>query len=253
MLDRFIWQRLQSFTQFFKQWLRQHGRSLLLLLLGVYIPLQIFVVLALEICRHQGVLAWDLSILQVIHATASTQLDVFARNFTYFGTQWGVFPGSALIAIGLLVYRRWRSLTYFLITVLGCGLINHSAKVFLHRDRPNLWQYYSPHGFSFPSGHAMSSMVLVAALAILLWRTRWRWLVLGLGSVFVVAIGWTRLYLGVHYPSDVLAGWLVSLAWAIGVSVLVKPHLSPPNLLEPEAIEEVPEDELIPQDFSTID
>ena len=248
MLDRSIWQRLQSFTQFFKQWLSQHGRSLLLLLLGVYIPLQIFVILALEIGRHQGVLEWDLSILQVIHATASPQLDSFARTFTYFGTRWGVFPGSALIAIALLIYRRWRSLTYFLITVLGCGLINHAAKVFLHRDRPALWQYYSPHGFSFPSGHAMSSMVLVAALAILLWATRWRWLVIGLGSVFVVTIGWTRLYLGVHYPSDVLAGWLMSLAWAIGVSLLVKPHLNPPNLLEPEAIEEVPEDELIPQD-----
>ena len=248
MLNLLIGKRLQSFNQFAREWLRQHGRSLLLLLLGVYIPLQIFVTLALEIGRHQGALEWDLSILRVIHAAANVQLDSFARNFTYLATRWGVFPGSALIAIILLIYRRWRSLTYFLITVLGCGIINHTAKVFLHRDRPNLWQYYSPHGFSFPSGHAMSSMILVAALAILLWKTPWRWPILGLGSVFVVGIGWTRLYLGVHYPSDILAGWMMSLAWAIGVSLLVKPHLSPPNLLELEAIEDVPKDELIPQD-----
>jgi membrane-associated phospholipid phosphatase len=248
MFNLSIWQRLRAFTQFFEQWLKRHGRSLLLVLLGVYIPLQIFVILALEIVRHQGDLEWDLSILQTIHATASTQLDSVARNFTNLATRWGVFPASALIAIGLLMYRRWRSLTYFLITLLGCATINYSAKLFLHRDRPTLWHYEPPYGFSFPSGHAMSSMVLVAALAILLWQTPWRWLVVGLGSVFVVAIGWTRLYLGVHYPSDILAGWMMSLAWAIGVSLLVRPHLQLPSLLNPEAIEDVSEDELISPD-----
>ncbi len=45
------------------------------------------------------------------------------------------------------------------------------------------------------------------------------------GGLFVVAIGWTRIYLGVHYPSDILAGWLVSIGWAVGVSLIVRPHL----------------------------
>ncbi|MBD3884113.1 phosphatase PAP2 family protein [Phormidium tenue FACHB-886] len=238
--------RFQSFGQFFKRWLSQRWRLLLLLFLGVYIPLQVFSLLALEIWQHQGGLQWDISIMNAIHAAAGTKLDLFAKIFTRLGTSWGVFPVSALISVVLLVYRRWRSLTYFLITVLGCGLINHSAKVYWHRDRPSLWDYPPSHGFSFPSGHAMSSMGFVAALIILLWGTRWRWLVLVLGSAFVVTIGWTRLYLGVHYPSDILAGWMAALAWAIGVSSLVRPHLQPPNLLKP-AEAPVPEDELIPE------
>lgn len=52
---------------------------------------------------------------------------------------------------------------------------------------------------------------------------RWRWFVVFIGSLFVLAIGWTRLYLGVHYPSDIVAGWMASVAWAVGVSLLIKP------------------------------
>ncbi len=70
----------------------------------------------------------------------------------------------------------------------------------------------------------MASMMFVVALGVVAWGSRWWNWVLGLGSVFVVAIGWTRLYLGVHYPSDILAGWMLALAWAIGVAVVVKPH-----------------------------
>ena len=104
-------------------------------------------------------------------------------------------------------------------------LINRTVKLLLHRVRPHLWQSPAPElDYGFPSGHAMSSMTLVAALVILTWRTRWRWLVLVVGGLFVLAIGWTRLYLGVHYPSDVLAAWTVSIAWAVGVSLLIKPH-----------------------------
>jgi undecaprenyl-diphosphatase len=69
-------------------------------------------------------------------------------------------------------------------------------------------------------------MTLVTALVILTWGTRWCWLVLVVGGLFVLAIGWTRLYLGVHYPSDIVAGWMASVAWAVGVSLLIRPHLT---------------------------
>jgi membrane-associated phospholipid phosphatase len=89
-----------------------------------------------------------------------------------------------------------------------------------------LWESLShKSSYSFPSGHAMASMTFVAALVILIWGTRWCGLVLALGSAFVIAIGWTRLYLGVHFPSDILAGWTAALAWAIGVSLVLKPRV----------------------------
>jgi undecaprenyl-diphosphatase len=96
----------------------------------------------------------------------------------------------------------------------------------MHRVRPHLWISKAPElDYAFPSGHAMTSMTLVAILVILTWYHPWRWLVITIGSLYLLSIAWTRLYLGVHFPSDILAGWMVALAWAIGVSLIIKPNL----------------------------
>ncbi|MBD2104576.1 phosphatase PAP2 family protein [Leptolyngbya sp. FACHB-261] len=226
MLGSHPWQLLQSFSGFLKRILAARWRSLLMLLIGVYVPLQAFQLLAVEIGKNEGGLPWDAPIMMAIHATAQAQLDTFAATLTHFGVFWGVFPVATVISLVLLRLRRWRALSYLLITLLGSVAINRTAKLWLHRVRPSLWEYPPVSDYAFPSGHAMSSMTLVAALVILTWRTRWCGWILFSGSLFVVAIGWTRLYLGVHYPSDILAGWMVSVAWAIGVCLLIRPHLS---------------------------
>ncbi len=110
---------------------------------------------------------------------------------------------------------------------LGNTIINFAAKEIIHRVRPHLWESsYHHYGYAFPSGHAMTSMTLVVVLVILAWKTSWRSLSIILGSIFVLAIAWTRLYLGVHFPSDIVAGWMVALAWAIAASLIIKPHLT---------------------------
>jgi membrane-associated phospholipid phosphatase len=219
------WKLLHSFLRFLKHLLISHWRSLLVLLLGVFLPLQVFGDLAEDVWENEGGFPWDVPILLAIHRTASPQLDVFAATLTKFGVFWGVFPVALVIGLVLLFQRRWRSLTYLIITLLGSIVINRTAKVLLHRVRPQLWSSPAPeYDYGFPSGHAMSSMTFVAVLVILSWNTRWRWAVLFIGSVFVLAIGWTRLYLGVHFPSDILAGWMASIAWAAGVSLLMRPH-----------------------------
>ncbi|HEY9601101.1 MAG TPA: phosphatase PAP2 family protein [Allocoleopsis sp.] len=216
---------IQSFLRFLKHLLSSHWRSLLVLLFGVFLPLLVFGELAEDVWENKGGFPWDVPILLAIHQTASPQLDVFATTLTKLGVFWGVFPVAFSIGLGFLLRRRWRSLTYLIVTLLGSIVINRTAKVLLHRVRPHLWQSPAPeYDYGFPSGHAMSSMVFVAVLVILSWHTRWRWIILAIGSIFVLAIGWTRLYLGVHFPSDILAGWMASLAWAIGVNLLIRPH-----------------------------
>lgn len=225
-LFKSVWKPLQSFLNFFKKLLIDRWRSLLMLLIGVYLPLLVFGTLAMVVLENKGGFPWDEPILLAVHKTAQAQLDIFAATLTKFGVSWGVFPVATVSSVVLLRQRRWRSLAYLLITLPGSHFINRTAKVLLHRVRPHLWDSLSPQlDYAFPSGHAMSSMTLVAVLVILTWGTRWRWLILIVGSLFVVAIGWTRLYLGVHFPSDILAGWLVSIAWSIGVSLILRPHL----------------------------
>lgn len=225
MSKSYLGRFLQSFLKFLKNLIVSHWRSLLLLLIGVGLPLLVFGELAEDVWEKQGGFPWDESILLAIHSTSNPQLDVFASTLTHFGVFWGVFPVAMVISIILLLKRRWRSLAYLLPTLLGSIVINRTAKVLLHRVRPHLWESPAPEfDYGFPSGHAMSSMTLVAALVILAWGTRWCWWVLLVGGLFVLAIAWTRLYLGVHYPSDIIAGWMASLAWAIGVSLLIRPH-----------------------------
>ncbi len=219
----------RSFPQFLRQVLAARWRTLLLLFLGVVLPLTGIEQLAIVVLQ-QGGFAWDQAILLAIHSTSQPLLDRIATTITPLGVFYGVFPVATVISIGLLYRQRWRSLTYLLVTLLGSALINRSAKVWLQRDRPTLWETLTPHtDFSFPSGHAMSSMSLVAALVILTWGSRWCGWAIAIGSSFVITIAWTRLYLGVHFPSDILAGWMISLAWAIGVSLIIRPHLESPR------------------------
>lgn len=215
-------QLLPAFLNFGKRVLVTHWRSLLLLAIGVYLPLQMFGLLAEEVWDEGG-FVWDTLILLGIHATARSQLDTTAVTLTQFGSSTVLLPVVSTIALVMLLKKRWRSLIYLLTTVIGSAIINRAVKLLIHRVRPDLWTSPAPElDFGFPSGHAMNSMTLVAALVILTWGSPWCLLVLIGGSVYAIAIAWTRLYLGVHFPSDILAGWMVSVAWAIGVSFLVR-------------------------------
>jgi undecaprenyl-diphosphatase len=219
-----LWQYLESFFEYAWQLLRHHYQALLVLFMGVLLPLQIFAELADEVWEKEG-LAWDQPILLWLREMASPQLDRFAVILTQFGVYWGVFPLAIAIGLVLLGQRRWRSLTYYSLTLVGSALINITVKSLSARSRPALWDSPAPElDYSFPSGHAMSSMTFIAVLVILLWGSRWQWPMTIFGGLFVLMIGWTRLYLGVHYPSDIIAGWAVSIGWAVGLALIIRPH-----------------------------
>lgn len=193
--------------------------------IAIILPLIIFALLAIEITKNSVILAWDNSILLAIYQTIHPSIVRFAATFTQLGIYWVVIPLTVIISLFLIYRKKWNQARYLMITMLGSAIISPIVKILLHRERPQLWQssYYSlPKDYSFPSGHAMWSMTLVLALVILTWGSRWSWLLILGGGLFVLVIAWTRLYLGVHFPSDIIAGWLLSLAWAVTVSLLLK-------------------------------
>jgi undecaprenyl-diphosphatase len=215
----------QSPLSFLKNLLIARWRSLLLLLIGVYLPLQVFEILTVNIWKNQAGFPWDVPILLAVHSTANPHLDVLAVTLARIGEPWTAIPILGAIAIILLLQKRWRSLAYLLTASMGSVIINRTAKQLMHRVRPQLWQSIAPESsFAFPSAHAMTSITLVAILLFLTWTSSWRWLVLIFGSLYIIAIAWCRLYLGVHFPSDILAGWMVALGWTIGASLIIKPY-----------------------------
>lgn len=243
---------LKQVFQFIKKLLSARWQGLLLLFWGVYLPLQAFMLLAIHVRENADGFPWDKSILLAIHQTSSKQLDLLAVNLTQFGSIKIVMPIVLIISLILLLQKKWRSLTFLLTTTIGAALINRTAKEMIHRIRPHFWESLTPKlDYAFPSGHAMTSMTLVVALVILTWDTIWCLPILIFGGLFVLAIAWTRLYLGVHFPSDILAGWSVSVAWAIGVSLLIKPQL--PKAINSSSPEIPAETSLLPEEQEAIE
>lgn len=127
-----------------------------------------------------------------------------------------------LVAVGFLALAGRARTAFYLLLVIGSGIITaFLLKSGFDRPRPDL----VPHGShvvtsSFPSGHAATAAVLYltlgAALSRVLRLPSQRVLAMALAVVLTVAVGVSRVYLGVHYPTDVLAGWLVGGGWAVG-------------------------------------
>jgi len=200
-------------------WVRDRWKRLAVLLLGILLPLLLVGALAEDVL--EGGLPWDVPILRWIHGASTPELDRVMIVITRLGYAWGTVPLALGVLATLIVRRRWSHARFFTVAVGGAMVMNGLAKLAFRRLRPSLWTSPAPEtSYSFPSGHAMGSMALVAALVVLAWPTRARGWVLVPGGLFVLVIGVSRVYLGVHYPSDVLAGWAASLAWVAGTASL---------------------------------
>nr|WP_242108584.1 phosphatase PAP2 family protein [Luteimonas aquatica] len=201
--------------------LRRRGWRLLLLFAGVLLPLWLFVELADEVHEAEA-FAFDEPMLLFAHEVARSGFDRVFLVFSALGYEYGVVPVDLLLVLGLALRRRLAEGIFAAVALGGSALLNIAAKQFFARERPSLWESIAPeHNFSFPSGHAMGSMTLALVLILLAWPTRWRrWAVAGM-AVFVPMVGLSRIYLGVHYPSDILAGWAAAAVWTVGVYALV--------------------------------
>lgn len=122
----------------------------------------------------------------------------------------------------LVLLKRRAEASWIGASVLGASLINAGLKIWLHRPRPTVVPHLAVvSNASFPSGHAMISSATYLTLAIMIAevqpRRSARLYAVCAASVLVLLIGCSRVYLGVHWPSDVLAGWVFGGSWALGV------------------------------------
>jgi membrane-associated phospholipid phosphatase len=127
-------------------------------------------------------------------------------------------PLFAAVAAWLAWWQRLPRLAAFVVvTTAGSTLLNGLVKLAVDRARPVLDDPVAhAAGMSFPSGHAQSAIVAASVLLLVflpLLRGAWRWVAVGAAVVFVLAIGFARVTLGVHYVSDVLAGYVLGAAW----------------------------------------
>ncbi len=163
-------------------------------------------------------IAFDAAVRNAVHAHASPALTEVMRVFTAFGA-----PVSLLVlgigALAALYAAGWRrAALLFLITMCGAFVLDAGLKFTFHRTRPvSFFGTPLPASYSFPSGHALFSVCFFGALAeTVATRTRNRaaQAALWIAAAFLaLAIGLSRIYLGVHYPSDVLGGYMAAVVW----------------------------------------
>jgi undecaprenyl-diphosphatase len=201
--------------------LRAHGGRLLLVFAGLWLPLWGFGALVEELREGEG-FPFDAPLLQLAHALARQGLDRTFLIVSQLGYGYGVVPLDVVLVAALAWRRRMREGLFSGLALGGSALLNVLAKHVYARQRPDLWLSIAPETtYSFPSGHAMGSMTLGAVAILLAWRTRWRWPVAAVAVAFVLLVGLSRVYLGVHYPSDILAGWAIACAWTVACYGLV--------------------------------
>ncbi|SNT56232.1 undecaprenyl-diphosphatase [Bacillus sp. OK838] len=168
-------------------------------------------------------LKFDEVVIALVQGLESPLLTSIMKFFTYIGST------SALIILSLFilfflykVLKHRLELILFSAVIIGSPLLNLMVKLFFRRARPDLHRLIEIGGYSFPSGHAMNAFSLYSILTFLLWRhitAKWARVLLILFSMsMILSIGISRIYLGVHYPSDIIAGYLAGGFW-IAISI----------------------------------
>ena len=191
--------------------------SLLVGLLGVGSLLWVLAEFHEEIAEP-FLMSLDLHLQSVVHGYASPGLTRLMLGLTWIGSPTVLFVAAALIALWLWWRRLHRDAVTFVTAMLGTSILIATLKLYFHRMRPDVpWALAEEHSFSFPSGHSILAVVLYGILVYLRFQHlhhTWQRVAISLiAAGLVLGIGLSRIYLGVHYPSDVAAGYLVGCAW----------------------------------------
>lgn len=165
-------------------------------------------------------LTLDTSILQWMAVHQSHLATAAALEITALGTGGVVIMMAVIAGLFLWLTGQHRSAALLLVATIGGLALNLTLKLHYHRPRPQIFAWDTTAvGSSFPSGHAMNAVIVYGTIAYLAARLTRRLparvITQVLAAIVVVAICTSRLYLGVHYPSDVLGGGIIGAAWAI--------------------------------------
>lgn len=197
------------------------GVWLTLSLAGALVALVFFSWLASEVLEGETG-AFDEAVRAFVHNYASPTLTALMQLVTRFGSVMWLLVIGVCVAVAFVLAKRWRDVALFVVTMAGAAVLNITLKLSFGRARPEaFFETPQPSSYSFPSGHALLSVCFYGALAVIithrLHSNPARFIVWAAAALLVVLIGFSRIYLGVHYPTDVLASYAVALAWVVVV------------------------------------
>ena len=202
------------------------GLPLLVLSIGMAVSVVTLSEVAENIVNIEPMVQLDMAFTQWLFQGRTGQLSEIFYGLTWFGSIYVTVGLTLLGSIVLLLYQKKRNVLILWILMAGVGLFVQVGKRQFNRPRPQQVAYYTETGFSFPSGHSATALTLYGLLGYW-WIRRLRSIRsrigVGVGATsLVLLVGFSRIYLGVHFLSDVLGGYLLGICWLIVGIVLTE-------------------------------
>nr|WP_240527635.1 phosphatase PAP2 family protein [Bacillus cereus] len=202
------------------------------------ISLICFGVMAVLVTKQKTV-TFDSKVIAFIQGSESPVLTTIMKAFTTIGSTKTVAVLCLIVMFVLYkVLKRRSDCLLFIAAILGSNVLFISLKFLVQRERPSLHRLIEETGYSFPSGHSTIAFAFYGTVLFLLWRhvhVQWKRAILTvIAAMMVLSIGISRIYVGVHYPSDVLAGFLIAGFWitlVIGIYQKYEENTSKKNML----------------------
>ncbi len=172
----------------------------------------------------------DLYLFHQLQALRNPLGDRLMVTITGLGSGWVLYAFTLLLSAWLLWRRHWRTALHWIITVACVSLLTQALKGYLAVARPPLLETAAM-SFSFPSAHTSVSVAVFGFLAVAVareLRSNWHWLPYSMAAFMVAAISFSRLYLGVHWLSDILGGLSLGLAWVALMGIAYRQHPASP-------------------------
>lgn len=190
----------------------------------------IYINIAEDVFTHDSIVNFDQSVSSAVQQLRTPRLTSVMLLFTCLAN-WQIIGVGLLLSILFLSRRRqWFLVMALLLSVFGGEVLVFLSKISFSRGRPDTLNALIPaKGLSFPSGHAFVAITFYGFIAWILMTERQDWptraAVLLVASVLAAAIGFSRIYLGVHWPSDIFASYFLALAWLTFLTTMFRAYV----------------------------
>ncbi len=193
-------------------------------ILTIVLPLLIFLFLAVNVLNN-NIQAFDAYVYSIVSKIISEKMTTFMKFITFLASQ--QFLGIISVLIFLSIFTKKQKYSFYaamsIINISLSSIINVGLKWLIDRNRPDILKLVEVTGLSFPSGHSMASISFYGFIIYLCSRFckgKYKNLIIFPLAILIVLIGFSRIYLGVHYSSDVLGGFSLGVFW-LGVFTLI--------------------------------